>query len=143
MMLSVWEYLRERTRDAVLAGFQDALDIVEGDDTNGSQHDQAKKLLSRFRGTAAVAVGSLIELSVPTSEQAQASVENNPSKTKPSEAKLTEAPQRPADASTFDDELQGRFDAAAAQNGSQTPPAQTKSARKRRGRPRKQEQAKP
>ena len=29
MPLSLWEYIRERTKDAVLAGFQDAMDIVE------------------------------------------------------------------------------------------------------------------
>jgi hypothetical protein len=45
---SIWEYIRERSRDAVLAGFQDAMDIVENGDTNGSQHGAAGKLTSRF-----------------------------------------------------------------------------------------------
>ena len=51
MPLSIWQYLRERTRDSVLAGFQDALDIVEQDDTEGSQHDAARRLASRLAGS--------------------------------------------------------------------------------------------
>jgi hypothetical protein len=31
-MLSLWQYLRRRTRDAVLAGFQDALQAIESGD---------------------------------------------------------------------------------------------------------------
>ena len=48
MPISIWEYLRERARDAVLAGIKDAMDVVEQGDTNGSQHDQANGLASRL-----------------------------------------------------------------------------------------------
>ena len=48
MPFSIWEYLRQRTRDAVLAGFQDALDVAEQDDTEGSQHDAARRLVAKL-----------------------------------------------------------------------------------------------
>ena len=32
MSLSVWDYIRQRARDALMAGFQDALDQIERQD---------------------------------------------------------------------------------------------------------------
>ena len=55
MPLSIWEYIRERTKDAVLAGMQDAMDIVEQGDTNGSSaHAGPRAFVSAHaRGEAA------------------------------------------------------------------------------------------
>lgn len=47
MAFSLWEYLRERTRDAVLAGMQDALDIAEEGDPPGGQRAAADRLTAR------------------------------------------------------------------------------------------------
>lgn len=44
-MQSLWEYLRFRTRDAMLAGMQDALDHVEGDGNPASHWEAAGRLL--------------------------------------------------------------------------------------------------
>jgi hypothetical protein len=45
---SIWDYIRQRTRDAVLSGIQDAMDFVEQGDTNGEQHAQASQLASKL-----------------------------------------------------------------------------------------------
>lgn len=135
MPLSIWEYLRQRTRDAVLAGFQDALDIAEQADTEGSQHDAAKRLVSKLAGSPG---GDLKQL-------ASASM-NGEAATPPPVAShegRAEASTRPADASAFDADLESRLNAAASVNGRQTPsetrpesqPAPPPTGRRRRGRP--------
>ena len=45
---SVWNYLRQRTRNAVLAGFQDALEVVEHADAGDQEYEAAAALLSRI-----------------------------------------------------------------------------------------------
>lgn len=52
MAFSLWEYLRERTRDAVLAGMQDALDIAEDGDFESGQKAAAGRLTARLGGQA-------------------------------------------------------------------------------------------
>lgn len=131
MPLSIWEYLRQRTRDAVLAGFQDALDIAEQADTEGSQHDAAKRLVSKLAGSPG---GDLRQLP---------SASMNGEAATPSPAAHAEAPQRSADASAFDADLESRLNAAASVNGQQTPPeprpesrpTPPPTGRRRRGRP--------
>jgi hypothetical protein len=133
MPFSIWEYLRERTRDSVLAGFQDALDIVEQGDTNGSQHDAARRLASKLSGSMA---GAAEAKSLP-----HPSVNGEVLKGEPTAPEsrgrgvAQEAAQGPADASTFDDELEQRLDAAAAQSGPATAQAIPQTGRRRRGRP--------
>lgn len=127
MPLSIWEYLRQRTRDAVLAGFQDALDIAEQADTEGSQHDAAKRLVSKLAGAPG---GDLKQLpSASMNGQAEASPP-------PAHA---EAPTRPAEASAFDADLESRLNAAASVNGQETSPEPRSTppatGRRRRGRP--------
>jgi hypothetical protein len=121
MPLSLWEYIRERTKDAVLAGFQDAMDIVEQGDTNGAQHTRALEFASRLR---------------PDAKQLPSASMNG---TPEAVATTDKAPTRPADASSFDDELEKRLDSAGRQTGqerTQTPPQTT---RRKRGRPPKSE----
>lgn len=135
MPLSIWEYLRQRTRDAVLAGFQDALDIAEQADTEGSQHDAAKRLLAKLASSPG---GDL--------KQLQSASMNGEAATPPPAASPTaeaqaepELPRRPADASEFDADLESRLNAAASLNGQQTPseprPTTPATGRRRRGRP--------
>ncbi len=50
MAFSIWEYLRERARNATLAGIQDALDIAEDGDFEGSQRAAADRLTARLSG---------------------------------------------------------------------------------------------
>ena len=135
MGLSIWEYIRERARDAVLAGVHDALDVAEQGDTNGSQHLAAEQLASRFIG-----LKQLLNTSV-NGEQPEAEASTAADEV---EAGLTEAPRSPVEPSSFDDELEKRLAAAAAgpDNAAQgdgatpEPPLVT---RRRRGRPRKNE----
>jgi hypothetical protein len=47
-MLSIWNYLRQKTRAAVLAGFQDALEVVEQNDDGRATHEAAQKLQHRL-----------------------------------------------------------------------------------------------
>jgi hypothetical protein len=127
MPLSIWEYLRQRTRDAVLAGFQDALDIAEQADTEGSQHDAAKRLVSKLAGSAGADLKQLPSASM-----------NGEAETSPPDVHA-EAPTRPADASEFDADLESRLNAAASLNGQQMPPEPRSTTpatgRRRRGRP--------
>ena len=134
MPLSIWEYLRERTRDAVLAGFQDALDVAEQGDTNGSQHAAATQLRTRL--------GAPETTQLPTpSVNGEARAEDSPEL--PAQVVARKAPPRPAEDPSFDDELESRLDdAAAPQNGRQRPSQarqQGDPPRRRRGRPRKDE----
>lgn len=50
MAFSIWEYLRERARNATLAGIQDALDIAEDADFETSQKAAADRLTARLSG---------------------------------------------------------------------------------------------
>lgn len=129
MPFSIWDYLRQRTKDAVLAGIQDAMDTVEQGDSNGSQHAAANQLTARL-GTPEVnqlpsaSINGQAE-SVDGDGAAQAS---------------TKAPQKPAEPSSFDDDLERRIDAAASQNGPESGPASGPetpriTTRPRRGRP--------
>ena len=153
MSLSIWEYLRARTRDAVLAGFNDALDLVEQGDSNGSQHAAATQLVARMKQQAE---RTLPEPNYEPNVGSEPSVGPRPSyHTEPSTnghaahavSELLGAPPRPAvDAKRpvgFDDELQQRLDAAATQNGNQTPSGPSPgrlTEKKRRGRPPKNKQ---
>jgi hypothetical protein len=132
MPLSIWEYIRERTKDAVLAGMQDAMDIVEQGDTNGSQHTRALELSSRLTPERQLPSASMN--GTPNGETAASSPTR--SSTPPVGTPAAEAPTRPADASSFDDELEKRLDSAARQNGTQANGARPQSTtRKKRGRP--------
>jgi hypothetical protein len=55
--LSVWEYLRRRTAEAVLAGFHDAFDYLERQDQPQAIHAAAKAMRRRFQGQLEVPSG--------------------------------------------------------------------------------------
>lgn len=158
MPLSIWEYLRARTRDAVLAGFNDALDIVEQGDSNGSQHVAATQLVTRMKLQAE---RTLPEPNYGENVGPGPSVHSEPSRNGHAAHAVSEllasSPKPAADARPaatarrpvgFDDELEQRLDAAAPQNGSQPhgsekpsgPPPGRLTERKRRGRPPKNKQ---
>ena len=130
MPFSIWEYLRQRTRNAVLAGIQDAMDVVEQDDTNGSQHAAANQLTSRL-GTPEVKQLP----GASTNGQTETADAHRPAQAPP------KAPETPAEPSSFDDELERRIDAAAPQKGQESPlagvapPPGRVTDRPRRGRP--------
>jgi hypothetical protein len=125
MPLSIWEYLRERARDAVLAGIQDAMDIAEQGDTNGSQHTRAIEFASRL---------------TPDAKQLPSASMNGTASSDPARSSTTNKTHtRPAEASSFDDEFERRLDSVGRQSGPQdreTPPQTT---RRKRGRPPKSE----
>jgi len=52
MAFSIWEYFRERARNATLAGIQDALDIAEDGDFESRQQAAADRLTARLSGQA-------------------------------------------------------------------------------------------
>ncbi len=109
MPLSIWEYLRARTRDAVLAGFQDALDVAEQGDTNGSQSDAAKQLVAKLAATEAA---GLPEPSLNgNGKHRETEVRNG----------TLETPRRPTEPAAGDDELEMRIDAAASQRAQERP----------------------
>ncbi len=144
MPLSIWQYLRERTRDSVLAGFQDALDIVEQDDTEGSQHDAARRLTSRLAGSVVRAENPSPEIKpLPIASMNGAAAASGVTILPRAAAP---PPQRPSDASGFDDDLESRLNSAAPQNGRETAPAPSQAApnrapgRGRRGRPPKKKE---
>ncbi len=109
MPLSVWEYLRARTRDAVLAGIQDALDVAEQGDTNGSQHDAANKLVAKLSATEAA---GLPEPSLNGNGKHHETETRNGTH---------EAPSRPTEPAAGDDELERRINAAASQRAQERP----------------------
>lgn len=49
MNLSVWDYLRRRTAEAVLAGFHDAFEYLERQDQPQAIHGAAKAMRRRFQ----------------------------------------------------------------------------------------------
>jgi hypothetical protein len=123
MPLSIWEYLRARTRDAVLAGFNDALDLVEQGDSNGSQHLAATQLVTRMKQQAERTLPEpKYERTVGSepSDGPRPSVHAEPSRNGHAAHAVSELlgqPQQPAATAKrpvgFDDELQQRLDAAA------------------------------
>jgi hypothetical protein len=54
-MQSIWEYLRFRTRDSMLAGMQDALDQAEGDGNPESHQEAARRFVEQRAGNPPVA----------------------------------------------------------------------------------------
>ena len=145
MPFSLWDYLRERTRDAVLAGFQDALDIVEQDDTEASQHATARRLSAKLAGSLnQLETPTVIEATPPPHVSLNGHVAANGQhatngKAAPSPPpQATAPPQSPPAASTFDDEMESRLSRAAAENGRDTSQAGLTN-RRPRGRPKKSE----
>src|SRR5262245_55089935 len=69
-LLSVWDYLRQKTRDSVLAGFQDALDVVEQDDHGHAHHQAAQKLRDRLT------IPAELETSIPATATASTGQRN-------------------------------------------------------------------
>jgi hypothetical protein len=139
MPLSIWEYIRERTRNAFLAGMQDAMDIVEQGDTNGAQHQKAMEFSSRFSAPdeGAGEAKQLPSASMNGTPHGEP-LGSSPTRSSPPPVTRTteEAPTRPADASSFDDDLERRLDSAARQNASQDTGARPQATtRKKRGRP--------
>lgn len=109
MPLSVWEYLRARTRDAVLAGIQDALEVAEQGDTDGSQSEAAKKLVAKLSATEAA---TLPKPSLNgNGRHYAAELRNGP----------LDAPRRPTEPAADDDELERRIDAASPQRAQERP----------------------
>jgi hypothetical protein len=144
MPLSIWEYLRQRTRDAVLAGFQDALDVAEQGDTEGSQHDAARRLVARLAApregdeVRQLPPAAPLAAVAPVARDAQpphASRNGEVAANGRPEAAPPEAARRPADASAFDAELESRLNSAAVQSEPETPPGPPPAGRRRRGRP--------
>ena len=142
MPLSIWEYLRARTRDAVLAGFNDALDVVEQGDSNGNQHVAATQLVARMKLQAE---RTLPEPNYEPSRNGHAA--HAVSELLASPPKPAATPREPVG---VDDELEQRLDAAAPQNGKEKPSAadprpavptpRRLTEKKRRGRPPKNKQ---
>lgn len=148
MAFSIWEYLRERTRDAVLAGFQDALDIAEQDDTEGSQHAAARRLGARLAAGSLTHESAQVETPPPAVEAKSLphpSVNGRPVENgRAASAATPKAPARPANVSLIEDEFESRLNSAAVVNGSETPQAGHQGAprvqRPKRGRPPKKSQ---
>jgi hypothetical protein len=141
MAFSIWEYLRERTRDAVLAGMQDAMDIVEQDDTSGSQHAPARQLASRLstpevKQLPGASMNGEPARQATTTEPAAAP--SRPARVAPA-ARAAGAPTRPAEPTSFDDALERRLDAAAPQHGQEAVQPGRLTTRRKRGRPPKSE----
>lgn len=163
---SIWDYIRQRTRNAVLSGIQDAMDFVEQGDTNGEQHAKAEELASKLnppKGLPGVtATNDLTDASPQevTQEPAGATVNGSAdSKADPAPPaaqqaagtpKQTASPTKPPTPrpkqDSFDDELERRLHDAAVPPTHSSPPrpedgrvlkdADGKPLRKR-GRPRK------
>ena len=53
-LVSIWDYLRQRTRDAVLAGFEDALEAAEPNGPASSEYEAARKLRHRLEAVSAL-----------------------------------------------------------------------------------------
>ena len=111
MHLSIWEYVRARARDAVLAGVHDALDIVEQGDTNGKQSESANKLVAKLAATEAAGLPEPSRNGNGQHPEAEARNGTPESHSKPTE---------PAGA---DDDLEERLHAAASQRAEERPGA--------------------
>lgn len=162
MNFSIWDYIRQRTRNAVLSGIQDAMDFVEQGDTNGDQHAKAEQLASKLNPPKGLpGVSPANDASPPEAAQEPAGATANGAAdrkadppqaepqaaqaAKPNPAPTQSPPQRPK-AESFDTELEQRFQDAAVPPPQSTPPrsedgrvlkdADGKPLRKR-GRPRK------
>jgi hypothetical protein len=57
-LTSIWDYLRQKTRDSVLAGFQDALDVAEQNGQGQDAHQAARKLQALLTTTPAIESGN-------------------------------------------------------------------------------------
>ena len=120
-LTSIWDYLRDRTKSAVLAGFQDALDVVEQDDQGSSEYQAAQRLRERL-SNAPVAVD---HRAIP-----------HVASTSPGQGR----PQHDAGTGTSSDDVDDGF--AARLNAPLTPPSPNGPShpyRRKRGRPRKDE----
>jgi hypothetical protein len=53
MAISVWEYIRRRTADAVLAGCRDALELMESQDQGAAMWSAAKALRQQLHDAKA------------------------------------------------------------------------------------------
>ena len=130
MPFSIWEYIRERARDAVLAGIQDALDVAEQGDADGSQHQAARQLGSRLGGSLATKApehnGTPLFIASTNGEAVAVEAAGGTA---------TEAPKRPTEPTAFDDDLQKRLDAAAPQAAAEPLPPGRVTTRRKRGRP--------
>jgi hypothetical protein len=134
MPLSIWEYLRQRARDAVLAGMEDALNIAEQGDTGGGQFQAARELGTRLADP-------------PGALSAEANGHHHPGGPQPSAnghaagpvpgPGPAQAPERPSGPPASEDDFQTRLDAAAPQADAETLPPGRITTRKKRGRPRK------
>lgn len=166
MNFSIWDYIRQRTRNAVLSGIQDAMDFVEQGDTNGEQHAKAEELASKLNppkglpggapandlsdaspseavpeASGAAVSGSVDKIADPPTPVAQRAAQTS----KPAFIPPKPPASRPKQDS-FDDELERRLEDAAIPTPPATPPrsdegrvlkdADGKPLRKR-GRPRK------
>jgi hypothetical protein len=123
-LMSIWDYLRQRTRDAVLAGFQDALEVAEQNDQASSEYEAATKLRTRLG--AAAALGQTGQAALPP-----VAVAEGP-KSSPAEVAVNTILDEVIDA-----RLNGVLDPTAGQppvSGSELHPY-----RRKRGRPRKDE----
>ena len=115
MIQSLWGYIRSSTRDAILAGFQDAMEVVERGEAPGAHYAASQALLAR-----------LTPLSPPVA------IDATPVPPKPAQA--TEA--KPV--SQFDAELEARLASAEATPARPKPGGQAFGPlpdRPRRGRP--------
>jgi hypothetical protein len=132
MAFSIWEYIRGRARDAVLAGFDDALDAVEQDDADGRQHGKADELRAKLNPPK--------ELPAPPTDGASGTAADEAEGGSGAE----EAPQSLPGESLGDEDLDSRLSAAGPQNAQARPDSPTGLPhRRKRGRPPKSEGRQP
>ena len=120
-LVSIWDYLRQRTRDAVLAGFQDALEVTEENDHADSEYEAAKKLRHRLGAASALELPRQSALPPVAVAEGQGSTSAE------------------ADVNTVDDLIDARLNGAVAPDAvpPPVPGSQPHPARRKRGRPRK------
>lgn len=125
MMPSLWGYIRSSTRDAVLAGFQDAIEIVERGDGPADHHAASQAFLSK-----------LGEKKIPLRIEASPQPQTNAASTNSANGKPTPASEKPSPGS-FDAELDARLEKAGAQvrSGLDAQAMNAMPDRPRRGRP--------
>jgi hypothetical protein len=141
MVFLLWDYLRERTRDAVLAGFEDALDIIEGEAAGNSLRESAARLDLRLGRQANPIDGTPQAVAVPATPSTNASVESTSlliSSTSVQKS-VTKTIQSPVETSSYDDEMQGRLERAAVAEPRRADQGVGLTNRRPRGRPRKGE----
>jgi len=123
---SIWNYFRQRTKNAVLAGFHDALDIVDQGDGGEAQHQAAAMLRARVKATVTPQLEHSVRTAEPQPEQ-------------------EESPQVQPASNVVDEAIDARLDAKSSPQPT-TQPTPTHQARpdggpppftRKRGRPRK------